>query len=269
MMNRDALEYVVGQSAAELDQLAKTDTPVACLPESMAIRSLEKFMFSRSRFRGIFDTTAIHEFAEYNNKEALEGTTCFIDAERMSAETIFDIGTTGEPGHCEHRARLKLEKTADYLAILSIVNKKLSQQELAEWMEDWRSFLCVKNPGGDDIETKKAIAAIRNITIKASASVSSTTESFSSKKSAMEQIDAKAKDAEPAYLYFTCIPYTGLKARTFEMRLSIITGETPRLTLRIVRHEQAVEEMSEELKTLLIEQLKGDQVTTYLGSFSS
>ena len=59
----------------------------------------------------------------------------------MSAAAILNFGTTDAPGHCDSKATVKLDQTAPYTALLEIVNKRLTQRELAEFIEDWRSFI--------------------------------------------------------------------------------------------------------------------------------
>lgn len=267
-MIKEAIQFLQNQFAGDLAQLEDTDTPVICAPSDMKIQSLEPYMNFRARFRGTFKTDSPHEFAEYVNAHAVKAG-CFIQADTMSAETIFDLGDEINPGHCEHIAELKLTKTAEYKALLAIAGSRCSQKELAEWLEDWRDFITAEDDQGESIPLTKAITAVRNITIEAKAKHDSEQGNFSSNRTSMESIEAKAKDAQPATLHFDCTPYNGLQPYSFTLRLSIITEREPKLTLRLVRHETDIQAMGEEFKQILDTCISKDQTTTYLGQFNT
>ncbi|MGH1371160.1 MAG: DUF2303 family protein [Cellvibrionaceae bacterium] len=268
-MIREAIQFLQSQSATALGLLDTTKTPLAALPDDMKIASLEQYMEFRSNFRGEFSTISIEEFVSYSNSDLCVAASCFINAIEMKAVSFFDIGDIESPGHCRHKAILTLEKTAEYKALLSIDGLQISQKKLAEWIEDWHEAITVLDPDGNDIETKRAIAAIRNITIEEKRSLESSQESFSSSKSAMEKIEAKSRDAEPAFIEFDCVPYSHLQKRKFLLRLSIITSGEPKLVARIIRHESAIEEMGNELQQTLDEGMDSSRITTFVGQFNS
>ncbi len=61
-----------------------------------------------------------------------------------------------------------------------------------------------------------------------------------------------------------CVPFEGLKERPFKLRLSIITGNSPVLVLRIIQLEAVQEEMANEFRDLLVEKFKdGKDVKPY------
>lgn len=254
-----------------LEQLQKAGFPVAALPDSFQVHDLEQYMPNRNQFRGKMNTANIAEFVRYHEDYQTEGNQCFIDAERMSAKTIFDLGTTKEPGHCKHTASLGLNKTAAYQALLNKNGDRLNQKQLAEWIEDYKDFIQVLSTTGELIENSVASAAVRNMKFDVKAGRESSVDDFSQHQSEYESVAVRTKDEfpMPAVFKFTCEPYLGLDDRTFEMRMSTIGNET--LVVRIKKLEQHEEEMGEEFKDKLQVQFIDDEINiiTFIGSFSS
>ena len=69
--------------------------PTALLPDGTSVESLERFSLERFRFRGAMTTTSIDDFARYSKGYASdsEPARCFIDADNMTARSVFNIGT--------------------------------------------------------------------------------------------------------------------------------------------------------------------------------
>ena len=267
-MNEAAIKEIQKGHAVEAanNHLSSTDTPVVAVPDDFAVHDLEQYMLGRSRFRGVMKTGSMRDFVRYvgENGEAQ----CFVDAEKMSAKVFFNLGDQESPGHGDNTASLKLETTSPYRALLGMDGQKLSQKTLAEWLEDWKEHLTVKDQDGGDMSMAQAIAAVRRITIKAKAESTHTDSDFGASRSAMEEVEAKAEDRMPSTFIFTCTPYEGLDERPLTLRMSVITGgEKPVLSTRIVQLEKAQEEMAEEFKDKLSDQLFSE-VQVYIGSFS-
>ena len=254
-----------------LEQLQKAGFPVAALPDSFQVHDLEQYMPTRNQFRGKMNTANIVEFVRYHEDYQTEGNQCFIDAGRMSAKTIFDLGTIQVPGHCLHTASLGLRQTAAYKSLLNKNGDRLNQKQLAEWVEDYSDFIEVFSTTGELIENSVASAAVRNMKFEAKAGRESNVDDFSHHQSEYESVAVRTKDEfpMPAVFKFTCEPYLGLDNRTFEMRMSTIGNET--LVVRIKKLEQHEEEMGEEFKDKLQDQFVADdvEITTFIGSFSS
>lgn len=241
------------------------------------IQDLERFMPWRRRYRGQMVTTQIDQFAEYTNLTSGEvqengeepGVTapCFVDPENMTAKVFFDLGTVEHPGHADFTARLDLPKTAAFEELLGKNGRALSQKELAEWLEDWAPQLKVTAEDGEPLNLPGAVAAVRRITIGAKSESTSEERTFGGRRSAMSEVEAQNKDTLPAFIEFTCEPYHGLDERTFRLRVSLITGETPKLIMRIVRLEHHQEEMAKEFREHLIHALDGNLVQTFVGNF--
>lgn len=255
---------------------AQTDGTALAIPEGVKIADLEKYLENRRRYRGCMATNLIDEFVEfvtatgdqYSLAQDLDNLPCFISANAMRARVFFNLGDIDNPGHGDHTAVLSLEKTESFEQLLKINGGKFDQRSLAEWMEDWRDHLeALAEDQATVLPIGAAVSAIRRITIGTNAEATSEEQTFSTRKSAMAEVEAKNKDQMPAFLKFTCEPYQGLEQRTFTLRLSLITGETPRIGTRIVRLETAEEEMAKELEERLRTGFEDTPVKTYVGTF--
>lgn len=280
-MEKQALEYAAGMvmvGAASESVLDRTEGTAIPMPENVKIESLERFMPHRRRYRGNMATTQLDQFAEYVNQMAGEVNAsqdhdadeapCFVDPESMTAKAFFDLGTLQQPGHADHTATMKLPKTAAFEELLEKNGRPLEQKEMAEWLEDWAPQLQVTTETGELLNLPSAVGAVRRITIGAKSESTSEEQTFASRRSSMGEIEAQNKDTLPAFIEFTCEPYHGLSERTFRLRVSLITGERPRLTMRIVRLEHHEEEMAEEFRERLIHALDGNLVETFVGTFN-
>ncbi|MDN0095073.1 YfdQ family protein [Yersinia rohdei] len=251
-------------------KLDNTDCDTIALPANVSVKSLEQFNLERYRFRGSMETSNIDEYVKYSSGYAGEGVRCFIDADEMRAQTIFNIGTLSNPGHADNTASLSLKKTAPFRELLNIDGRKQTQKELAEWLEDYREFLLAFDADGVVLDIKKAVGAVRRITIEQTSSADHEDQDFSAKRSVMESVEAKSKDVMPATFEFKCIPYEGLGERRFKLRYSILTGgNVPVLVLRIVQLEAEEEKIAVEFLELLTGKFKDVEVETFIGKFKA
>ncbi|HCT9023281.1 TPA: YfdQ family protein [Proteus mirabilis] len=258
-------------ASLSLDAIEKSLCPAIVLPNDFKVSSLENLQEGRFRFRGEMKTTSISDFVKYSIKNAVEdGVSCFIDADEMSAETIFNIGTIGEPGHADNTALVKLKQTAPFAALLKIDGVKYRQKELAEWLEDWRDYLMAFDSEGNVLDIKQAISAVRRITIESTRSAEHEDHDFSAKRSVLENIEARSKDVMPAAFQFTCTPYDELKERSIKLRYSVLTGgDVPTLVLRIVQLENLEEQIAQEFRNLLCDEFDESDIETFIGKFSA
>ncbi len=285
MLTKDALELIQqpknteAANSALIEGLKSTQhQSVVTLHSDFKLHSLESYQLGRFRFRGVFSTDSIDGFTTYIKDHANSECACFIETDKMRATTIFNIGGIASPGHCDDRAKIQLEMTAPYKALQSIIDKKISQKEVAEFIEDWRQHITASY--ADDAEGErapmslvKAIHSIRKITIEAKSSSESEVRSFGASNTSMDSIDVKSADMPPDYLYFTCEPYAGLQARKFELRLNVNTADRsfPALTLRVVQQELVKEEIAKEFEQVLQNKLGSLEHTTnlFIGEFTS
>ena len=264
-MDKSAIEKIqdLGIQTTKIDN---ADYPVISLPKDFNLQSLEAFQKTKYRFTGTYTTRSLSDFAEYSKQ--VNSIECFIDEQSMSAESIFDLGDTASPGHAKHKAVLSLNKTAPFQSVLELDGRAKNQRELAEYLEDWKSYVTVVDVNGDDMELKKAIAAIRRITIESTQKSDHESKTYSGSRSSMEELEASTKDGVmPAWIIFSCTPYDQLKSRDFHLRLSLLTEGAPRFKARITMLETATEEMASEFKELLTGKLKSENAKIYVGNF--
>lgn len=271
MLTIDALNQITATHAAATARPLGTHTPAIIVPENYELCDTERLQEHRSRFRGNMATRSLPDFCAYVERRAddFEGEPTpsgFIDVDTMRCRVFFNLGDAGQPGHADDTADLVLKPTAAFAALQQIAGKALSQAQLAEWMEDWSASLKVVGTEGEAITVGVAVQKIRTIKIKATAERTSTEGNFGAVRSAMDEIEASHAEQQPADLLFTVKPYEGLLERTFILRLSIITGDKPTIRPRWVQQEAQEEEIAQEFKQVLKQQIGGFANLT-LGSF--
>lgn len=268
-IEQQAIQEIVSMAKAGTKPDAETSYPVILVPEKYALKDVERFNALRNRFRGTMSTPFIDDFTRYVNEQ--KQSTTFINPEEMSAVSLFNMGTEDEPGHCDNKGMLELQKLAAYKALCRIDGNSKTQQDMIDWLEDWRDFLGSVDDEGNDLDIRTATRLVRQIKIDASSMQEHNHGNLSQSTSAMASVEAKSKEGKlPSAFRMTCIPYEGLNSRSFDMMLSMSTahGDTPRLTLRVARFEAEKEAMATELRTKL-EKAIGNADKMYVGSFSS
>lgn len=246
-----------------------TELGVTALHEDVKVHDLEHMLPSRRRARGTMSTAYVAPFAQYAIAYADSGAAVFVDAEHMAATAVLDLGTKETPGHADHRAKLQPSKTSTYAALLNINGRAQSQQQLAEFVEDWGITAQMKffNSEGE-IQMGKALAAIRRITVENLRKVDSEEQQLSANRTAFESVKATSQEPIPTTIYYACKPYADLAERNFVLRLSILTSDKgPSLVLRIQNLEAHVEEMGQQLAALVFSAISG-AMPVLLGSYS-
>tara|TARA_R110000744_G_scaffold56386_7_gene118983 strand:- start:5254 stop:6075 length:822 start_codon:yes stop_codon:yes gene_type:complete len=250
------------------EELSKINTKANLLvvPGGFDVSNLESSMPTRDSYRFAFATKSIKDFGEYCKEFDKEGAKCFVNSDYMRANTIFDLGTEEAPLHQRHNAKLQLDKTAAFKALLNINGEHLSQKDAANFVEDWADNIKVLCKAGKTMTVNQASKQLREITIEQIASMDSRVDDFGESMSTMERIEAKNQDVIPATIEFTCDPYHGLEDRAFTVRVSILTGgDKPKISLRIVRLEAQEEDMAEEFKDILVETFVDSDLKTFIG----
>lgn len=243
--------HVVEQANHNVRLMAGEESAVIALPDNYATHDLERYLPTRRRARGRMLTTSVNDFAAYATTHREPGASVFIDAVKMRATGVLNLGTPDQPGHADNQAVLELEQTAAYKAMRVACNGHKSQQTLAEFLEDWPDAVQAF-AAGEQIAASKAVAAIRKITIESLRKLESEEQQLSATRSAFESVAATSTEKLPTHIHFRCVPYAGLAERTFVLRLAIHTGDrAPQLSLRIVNDELHAEQMAQELCDLL------------------
>lgn len=265
-MDKTTIEKIESLVLAGAQPLA-TPFPAMLIPNGVSIKSLECFQPLRNRFRGSFETSVLSEFAAYVRANPKKGAGFIDDDIALAAKVFFNLGDAADPGHADWTATLNLQPTAAWAALMAIDGKRLSQRELAEWIEDWSDNMAALNSADDAMHLSMAIAAIRNITISAKTEVGHSEKDFGAARTALEDIEAKSAGGLPKFLVFEAQPALGFQARTVRLRVAVITGEKPALTLRIVGKEALLEDMRREFRELVLREI-GDAAVMTIGSFN-
>jgi len=269
-MDNTAITEIIqsGNIDTMLDDVSKkTSKPVTILPDGYEIVSLEGHNTNASHYRLNYTTNCITDFVDYCNKFMKKGLSlCFVNQGSMAAESIIDLGTPEEPLHKIHKASLALKKTSAYKELLGIVNKALTQKQVADYLEDWEGDLVIFSSNGEVIESKKAAKRFMDLTIESAKKLNSVVGDFSSSMSNLERIEAKEQETIPSRIEVVITPFHGLGIRTFVLRVSILTNDVraPQIVLRLVKEEEGLEEMAQDFSTLLMESIDNSQV--YIGS---
>jgi len=271
---------LIQKTAVDAEGLRVVDShkPVIALPGDYQLHDLEAFQQNRSQFRGTFHTSSLEAFADYTKRgygisDTHGAHPGFVDPDSMSARVFFDllVNTDGGdflPGHALHQAVLQLKKTAEHAAVLGANGRKFLQVDLIEWLEDWHpNIAALADETGAAVGLPLAIAAIRRLEIASKTNSTHTTEALRAERTAMEQVEARGAGQLPTRIVFRCVPYPGLPARDFPLRVAVITShEKPMLALRIVNPEAIAEAIAEDFRKALAEGI-GEAATLTLGTF--
>ena len=249
---------------------------IAAIPEKYEVHDLEPYMPLRERYRGQLRTDSLADFISYVQRRrptkvettAETLTPGFIHAQNLAATVFFNLGTPDDPGHADDTAVLKLNPTAAYDAMTTVDGQKLAQKDTIDWLEDWAENIGYIDADDNGIPASAALVAMRKITIKATAETTSSQENFRATRSALEDVEARGAAQLPAYILFTCTPYAGLSARTFKLRVSVLTStDKPVIVLRVRNLEAEKEAIAHEFKRVLLTDLEGVATLT-IGTFT-
>lgn len=222
------------------------------------VMDLEEYQPLRRRLRGTMETASVRSFAEYT-KQSMDGASVFVDASTMRATAVLNLGDPDAPGHADNLARLSLRKMAAFDALTQVNGRQQGQKALVEFLEDWGPLVNAQYfHGAAEVTPGLALAALRDITIDSARKANSQVEQLSVQKTTFERIQADSNANTPTTIYWTCQPYADLPARTFVLRLGILTGDQLALNLRIQSLEQHTEEMGQQLMGLVQQHLGGD-----------
>lgn len=235
----------------------------AALPAGVEIRDLEAFADHRRRFRGAFSTESVADFSAYaarvlGNTPEGAAPPCFIDAQRMTASIIFDLGSASAPLHCQHTATLTEKATPLWVALAEADGKRRDQRGLVEFLQDWAGLWTAADASGNAIEPARALAAIRKIEIKASGGQTSEAGNMSNSRSTFAKVEAEAANGLPAVIEFNHLLYPDLAARAVLFDLHVLPDEkAPALVLRMRGRARLVEELGREFGDVVRRELAG------------
>lgn len=247
--------------------------PMVVVPNDCTTISFEEHLEFRTRFRGDFITHVPAQFAKYCSHYAKEyegmESQVFIDAESMTAKAVLNLGTILTPGHCDHAAKIKCRKNAAFKALEGVSNRRLSQMDLSDFIEDWKSNIAVLGQSGKEMLHGVAVTAVRKATVETVRAVESEVGDFENSASVSERRAAKNKDDLPKLITFTCAPYAGFQERVIALRVGMNTSnDVPSFVLRIVAEEELHESLTNEFRDILIRELADTPFDVFVGNFS-
>ncbi len=293
----------IAELAISAARANKLETAMPAIVIGGEVESLEHFENGRSRFRGCLKTSSIADFVAYVKYDhgvnkppqavidvtrlSIEASLAcvkrdnsidkgmqphaFIDATHLSATAYFNLGNHLRPGHADHLAQLKLERTAAFRALIGIDGMRLDQKALAEWVEEWAWQISITNENGETLPLPSAISAIRSVKVKASTESTTTVRNYAQSRTAMEVIEARATGAAnlPSRLTFRFTPAFGLPEQSADLRISLIANpeEKPTFALRWIGREQVVEAIATDFKLVLFEEI-GQSASLTIGTFT-
>lgn len=256
---KEALQFLHDLGAAGVqDDLLPANLKL--VPDSCSLKDIEKQLPAPLRYRAKITTPRVDDFVSLTEDRAADARVFIVD-EQMTAVSVFNLGSPEDPGHADDRAILTMRSTNEWDELQKISGSQMDQKSAAEWLEDWREFLTPiwdADQGGRE-SMVSAISTIRNLVIDAKKTTDHGVSDFAAERTDLERIEARGRDMPPpARFIFKCVPYEGLKERSIALRLSIVTGEKPRFTLRIIRPDQLRQEIVEEFRDLLVSRLGKD-----------
>lgn len=265
----ETVKHIEGNAVALADVRIQTSgAQLSVLPAGFNTVNLEQYAAGRDRFRATLSTHSLADFANYvtSHSTAQSKPAGFVNQDEMSATILFNLGSVDDPGHGDDRAILTLKQTAAYTALQSIVGKPLTQQALAEWLEDWAPYL-IAGAGEEKLEMVAAINAVRRMKITATSVRDSEVGDLSASRSAMDAIEARSLETMPTTFVFTTRPFDPLQPASITLRVSVITGrDEPLLKLRWVGEEAQREAFADEFKQVLSKEVGGMAALT-IGTF--
>jgi uncharacterized protein YfdQ (DUF2303 family) len=265
MFNEAAIKELKKDSEVLARQVEGVDFPAALVPNDHSLRSLEEFQKYRNNFRLEFDTSHFQSFVEY-----VEGALktqygriapVFFNPVRMSGKVIFDLGDNDEPGHQDHIATIKFDRTAEFSAIVSQDGQRVGQREFVEWLEDWRHLWVAFDAELNPIDNQaKVLAALRNMTVESTSDHNMIAGSHGGSESVTERIEAKSVGVIPGFFKFKFIPHLDFQEREINARLTHGGHRELGLGFRLINAELLKEEIAVEAVEKFKEALPDRQI---------
>lgn len=277
MFDHDALDLIQKTAVQASEIRSLFDGRAIAVPKGMDVENAEKWADTRFRFVGSYVTTALSEFMSYtlarsgSHGKTMGPASVFVHGASGRAVAFFNLGTPVHPGHADDVAKLYLENTAAYSAVLKTEDCSFSQKGLVELLEDWFDHVVPVYSGEDPparATLSAAIDAIRNITVSASAETNTVEGDLARSASTFSQVEARSRNKLPSGFNFTCSPYAGFEPRTFNLRLSVrSSGDKPALVLRAVGMADIKDQIATEFEQMLRDGIGAD-VAVYRGQFT-
>lgn len=247
------------------------------LHEDFQVYDLEANLDYRRRFRSLFETQYIPEFIRRVNDHLQtehSKSAGFINigsGDKLTAQVVFNLGNQDQAGHGDDRANITLRRTAEFEALLGMLDDEHSQRDFVEHLEDWAEHLTPGriSPEGEPLTfgIGVAIQAVRNIKVTEKRESTHVEGELSRERGSLDQITADGVLQNlPTYLVFTGALFEGLPEQEIKVRvqLKMENGEKPRFILKAVKLQKHYEVAGREFAKRL--ELEINNVPMYLGT---
>lgn len=274
-MDNTAIEAIAAMAAAQLAQREigeHHDIAAVVIPKDYNLTNLEKFKSEPDHFRGVFSTNILEQYTGYVDKNATADSGVFINQDKMTATAIIDMGNHDLPKWGKHEASVTLKNTPAYDALLSLRDRKITQQDFIDFAEDWQEH--IQFYYGDDVTIghesfKETIKTLRKL--KTSVTATSETEigNFAANRSAMESIEVTAAGSQqpPTGFLFSTIPYDGFGPVSFDCQLRALPdAKEVFLKYRIGQLAQHQERLAEQFRDKIINSISVENISVFIGN---
>lgn len=138
MFNKEALQYLsenlVGFQHVNVD-VEDIASPLVCVGNSSNLASLEKFQDRPNRITASVRLSSCDSFCAYVNRFKNKESTVYLDVDNGSFAAVLDHHGANSPSWLTHSASFAPKKSLEWQAWTSIHGKKLTQIELALFVE--------------------------------------------------------------------------------------------------------------------------------------
>lgn len=243
------------------------------LPPGATLARSEAYAAKPRFHRHHYQTERLSDFVAYSKAAAQRADiecqpTAYVQPDGSGAQAIFDHGGVDAPLWGHHHATLKLKPAPAWRTAQAMAIGTRTQLQVIDWLEDWAGTISAHQQDGEEIETRRAIAALRRVKLESKGSITNVEGDFSRQKSAMESIEASGDgDTLPAYFVLHSPLYVGTNMLDIIIRLGVREADgKPALALRIVGAERLAEETSGWVEKQLAEQLGEAMAGVYVGA---
>ncbi|TPQ24911.1 DUF2303 family protein [Methylomonas koyamae] len=239
-MDQTAIQAIRDLALSAYQQNEIDKLTLALVPSDHKIESLEKYQQFPRAFRGVFSTDVLEQYIAYINANATDQSAVYIDQVGMTALGIIDQGDGANPEWGRHKAKLALNKTPGFAALLENNGRWLKQNDLIEFVEDWISNLTFTDPDGEMLTPQLILNTLKKLTVKTVSETNQESQAYTQGLTKLEQLEVKAKGAElPEQFSFAVEPYVGFDTRVFVAKLQGRSdGNQVLLRYRILQLEQ-------------------------------
>ncbi|KVW92632.1 DUF2303 family protein [Thiobacillus denitrificans] len=267
----------IGALTAEIAATITTGTvgEALYLPPGSTLQRAEQFAAQPRFHRHHYQTERLADFVAYAkaaaNKASSAQPTAYVQPNGSGAQAVFDHGDATAPQWGHHHATLKLKPAPAWQAAQLMACATRSQQQVIEWLEDWAGAISAHLTDGAEIESRRAITALRRVKIEAKASTTNVEGDMSRQRSALESIEASGDtDTLPAYFVLHSPLFVGTCMLQIVIRLGVREADgKPALALRIVGAERLAEETSTWVEKHLAEQMGEALAGVYVGTLET